>query len=226
MINIKKSPDAPVCLATEKAKKSSENYRCGDVLYRIRDDFNNKCYLCEEKMPSTINVEHFLPHKGDRNLMFDWTNLFYACGHCNNTKLHGFTNILNCTKAQPVICDVLQFEINPSFPKENVIVIARNKEPETIETAELLNLIYNGKNTPIKIIEGENIRQKVCDDLNNFIANLNDYFNDELLITPLRNALKRDIIKELQPQSSFTAFKIWTIKQNSNFYKEFVEYLP
>jgi hypothetical protein len=223
MINLVKSQPAPECLTLEKARRKSVNYRCGDVVYRIREDFHNKCYLCEEKYPSFINVEHFRPHQGDRDLMFNWDNLFYACGHCNNTKRHQFTAILDCTGATNVITKALRFEINPAFPKEKVKVSPMVKSIESIETAELLNLIYNGKNTPNKIIEGENIRQKVCDDLNRFIANVNDYFNDEL-IESLRKVLKKGIIKELQPDSPFTAFKIWAVKSNPDYDKEFSKY--
>jgi hypothetical protein len=225
MINVVKSQPAPECLTLEKAKRKSVNYRCGDVVYRVLEDFYNKCYLCEEKYPSTINVEHFRPHQGDRDLMFDWNNLHYACGHCNNTKLHQFINILDCTDAKSSITAVLKFEINPAFPKEKVNVSSMDNSAASIETAELLNLIYNGKNTPIKIIEGENIRHKVCDNLNGFIANMNDYFNDKLT-EPLRKVLRKSIVRELQPDSPFTVFKIWVVKSNDKFLEEFSNYLP
>jgi 5-methylcytosine-specific restriction endonuclease McrA len=69
------------------------------VLNRIQTDFRNKCYLCEFKAPTNINTEHFFPHKGNVDLKFDWNNLFYCCGHCNNTKgdRPEFDEILNCT---------------------------------------------------------------------------------------------------------------------------------
>lgn len=226
MINVTKSQPAPECLAIEKAKKSSENYGCGDVINRIKDDFHNKCYLCEEKYISAINVEHFLPHRGtDRDLMFDWNNLFFACVHCNSTK-SVLENILDCTKSNPVICDVLKFEINPIFPKEHVIVTALNNESVTLETAKLLNLIYNGTQTSRKISEAENIRHKVCVVLNNFLELLNDYFDDNRLNENFKVIFKRKIIKELKSDSSFTAFKIWVVKSNPTFMVEFGEHLP
>jgi uncharacterized protein (TIGR02646 family) len=94
MIYIQKSQPAPECLAQQK------DYKCGDVIPRLKADFHNKCYLCEDKGITSINVEHFIPHRGDKNLMYDWDNLFYSCGHCNNTKLAipKFNNILNCTE--------------------------------------------------------------------------------------------------------------------------------
>ena len=86
MINIVKSQPSPECLSIEAQKKNGD-YKCGEVLSRIKNDFYNKCYICETQAPTTINVEHFRPHKGNVSLKFDWNNLFYACGHCNNTKL-------------------------------------------------------------------------------------------------------------------------------------------
>jgi uncharacterized protein (TIGR02646 family) len=96
LLFFEKSQPAPECLAQEKGKKSGD-YKCGDVLQRLQADFKNKCYICEIQAPTVINVEHFRPHKGDRDLMFDWNNLFWACGHCNNTKLAKYGDILDCT---------------------------------------------------------------------------------------------------------------------------------
>ena len=58
------------------------DYKCGDVLELLKNDFKNKCYICECK-ESLIsrNTEHFIPHKGDKNLKFDWNNLFWSCSH-------------------------------------------------------------------------------------------------------------------------------------------------
>lgn len=75
MVYIEKSQPAPKCLDKEK-NKANGDYRCASVLDRIKNDFRNKCYICEYKEPVSINIEHFRPHKGDKNLKFDWNNLF------------------------------------------------------------------------------------------------------------------------------------------------------
>ena len=93
MVFFEKSQPAPDCLALEEAKANGD-YKCADVLDRIKSDFKNKCYICEYKEPISINVEHFRPHKGAKNLKFDWNNLFWSCSHCNNIKLDNFTIIL------------------------------------------------------------------------------------------------------------------------------------
>ncbi|AEI50170.1 hypothetical protein [Runella slithyformis] len=114
MINILKSQPAPECLASESQKVSGD-YKCGDVLHRIKQDFKNKCYICETKGPTTINVEHFLPHRGDVQRKFDWNNLFYVCGHCNNTKLakSQYDNILDCTNSDNRVVDLIEHIFGP-----------------------------------------------------------------------------------------------------------------
>ena len=77
MINIIKSQPEPTCLVSERKKKIGD-YKCGEVLIRLQKDFYNKCYICENQGFSDIIVEHFIPHRGDRTLMFDWNNLFFA----------------------------------------------------------------------------------------------------------------------------------------------------
>ena len=124
----------------------------------MKDDFHNKCYICEEREPSTINVEHFIPHKGNKELKFDWNNLFYSCGHCNNIKHAKYDDILNCTDSKTIILDLLQFEIKP-FPREKAQIIPLKTDKQVVLTAQFLNEVYNGT-TDLKTIEGVNIRNK------------------------------------------------------------------
>jgi len=74
--------------------KSKKDYQSGVVFEILAEDCHNKCYICEDK-PTTINVEHIIPHRGDPELQFDWNNLFLACGHCNNIKGEKYDEILD-----------------------------------------------------------------------------------------------------------------------------------
>ncbi len=38
--------------------KTEKDYRSEKVLSILQQDFFNKCYVCEEKEPTSINVEH------------------------------------------------------------------------------------------------------------------------------------------------------------------------
>ncbi len=213
MINLLKSQPAPDCLEAEKAKKNG-SYSCGDVLERLRADFHNKCYICEARGITNINVEHFIPHKGDKNLKFDWNNLFYACGHCNNTKLAQakYDDILNCLDSTKKILDLIKFHINP-FPKEKVQITTLQKNTTIENTALLLHDVYNGS-TPHKIIESENLRELLIQEIRDFGDLLHGYFYEIGLSDEDKEAIKNRIKRKLSIASPFTAFKIWIIKNN------------
>jgi uncharacterized protein (TIGR02646 family) len=226
MINIKKSPTVPSSLAEEKSKPSSENYRGEDVLRQLREDFNNKCYICEDKAPSTLNVEHFKPHRGvDRDLMFSWSNLFLSCGHCNNTKGHKaiFDDILDCTNENHRIIDWMKFTINP-FPYEQVQITALIDDVIVRNTVELLLQSYNGT-TNLKTIEAENICNRLIDEMFEFSKKLNSYFIDTNT-NHQREEIRDNVRRMLSVKSCFTAFKIWTIKGNRRLLNEFGVFLP
>jgi hypothetical protein len=224
VINIVKSTTIPISLAFEKAKKSSGNYRSEDVVFSIRDDFHNKCYLCEDYAPSTINVEHFIPHRGNRDLMFDWLNLFYACGHCNNVKGDFYDNILNCTDSTHKVLDWIQFKINP-YPKEKVLIKSLLEDIKIKNTVELLAKIYNSEHTGLKTVEGENIRERLIDEMVKFTKRLKKYFKPTISLND-KQRYRKKIGEMLSVKSPFTAFKIWVIKENEALLTEFGEFLP
>ena len=87
MVKIERSFPAPSSLKTE-ALKASGKYNRADVIAQLRKDFNDKCYICETKDLQDPEDEHLLPHENGKypERKFDWNNLFWACGHCNNIK--------------------------------------------------------------------------------------------------------------------------------------------
>lgn len=222
MITLTKSMPAPNCLANEKASGSS-NYRLTEVLDRLKYDFKNKCYLCEYKEPSTINVEHFIPHRGNRDLMFEWNNLFFVCAHCNNIKSDKYDNILNCVLPEDDVDNKVHLKMDP-FPKKKVEITANgSEEVRTKSTVELLEKIYNGS-TKLKTIEAENIRNRLLIELCSFQKNLLDYYNldeNDEDDNEERAHLKKLIIKHLKSTSAFTSFKRWVIKDSLELKKEF-----
>lgn len=87
MVKIERSSVAPFSLAIEKAK-GTKNYREQDVVLQLNADFHGKCYLCEIDELQSVEVEHLRAHRGmDRDLMFDWNNLFLCCPHCTEYML-------------------------------------------------------------------------------------------------------------------------------------------
>lgn len=227
MINVTKSQPAPECLAIEKAKGKYSNgiskgtYNCGDVLFRLKTDFRNKCYLCESKGLTTLNTEHFVPHQGNIHLEFDWDNLFFVCGHCNNTKLAKFIELLNCTDLTQRITELIQFKVT-GIPKEHFEITATEQMPtiEAQNTVALLNAIYKGT-TKLKEIESENLRDNVTKEVAAFTQYFHDFYYTDGLTEEEKKALETKIRRKLSPESSFTAFKIWVIKSNPRLLKDF-----
>ncbi len=220
MVYFEKSQPAPECLNVEKAKAKGD-YKCGEVLERLKNDFKNKCYICESKEPTSINVEHFRPHKGNKDLEFDWNNLFWSCSHCNNTKLAKFDNILNCTDLTHNVEKRVSCYINP-FPKEKAQITAFDNEPETIETRDLLIAVYNGTNTELKTIESINLLNKILVEICIFQTLLFDYAGANT-----EEEVEHYLIKikgHLHRGSNFTAFKRSIILMNEELKNEFEKY--
>jgi uncharacterized protein (TIGR02646 family) len=224
MINVVKSQPAPLCLSKEAEKKSGD-YKCGDVVSRIKSDFHNKCYICETKGATTINVEHFRPHRNiNTQLKFDWNNLFYACGHCNNIKSDKpqYDDILDCTDSNIKIVDLIEHQFNPLKPDAPDFV-ALISMPSVLNTVALLEEVYEGK-TPLKRIEAENIIEQLTKEMNSFVHFATGYLNSDN-----KPQEKRDfhelIVAKLSSETAFTGFKIWVVKSHPKLMSEFNQYL-
>jgi hypothetical protein len=222
MIFLPKSQPAPDCLAHEKTKAEGD-YKCGSVLNRLAGDFKNKCYLCEDKTATSINIEHFIAHQGDKNLKFDWTNLFYACGHCNNIKLAKYNRLLNCTTDADIEAKI-RYDIKP-FPKELPQILAIDNTANTCHTVTLLLAIFNGT-TPLKKLESANLRNKLLKEVHSFQSILMQYFDyaDAELIEEA-NALLPQIKLHIGKAANFASFKRCIIRNNNAFLAEFGHYL-
>jgi uncharacterized protein (TIGR02646 family) len=223
MIFFPKSQPAPDCLATEMLKTSGD-YNCSGVVSRLKDDFKNKCYLCEQKSPTSINIEHFIPHGGDHIFKFDWNNLFFSCAHCNNVKSSWqtrtkFTDLLNCTLAEDRVDQIMEYHFDVSTPqgtlaKEHVRISALRDEARVQRTAELLNEIFQGT-TVQKVIESANLREKLLEEMRALIDLVSKFLQAK---TPtLQQRRKEEIMKHLQSDSAFTAFKRNLIRNHHRF---------
>lgn len=225
MVNVVKSLEVPESLAIEKLKLSG-SYRKADVVEQICKDFNNKCYLCEEKEITTINVEHFKPHRNKNvDLKFDWTNLFYCCAHCNNVKGDKveFDNILNCTLAESDVLNKIKLKIE-AMPFGEIQIAALDDDEATKNTVLLLNRIYNGE-TPLKLLEGVNLRKRIIREVNEFIGLLFD-FDDETNTPEEKEDYRNKLRRKLSEKSPFTAFKVWTIRDKPELLAELGGFIP
>jgi len=219
VINLEKSQPAPVSLAAEKVRASG-TYRTPEVIERLHADFFGKCYICESASLTSVNVEHFVPHRDDRDRKFDWDNLFLACGHCNNTKQarSEFDSILNCTDWNDPIIASIRCDFEP-WPKEQPSFVPLVDDERVQNTAKLLNDVFNG-HTPIKQIESNSLRRLLLAEIKDFQILANAFFEPG---TPEmeRDLLRARIEQHLHPSSPFCAFKIWAIRRRDALEREF-----
>lgn len=195
MIRLSKSPLQP-----EVSINSEADYRKGVILETLSEDCHNKCYICEDK-PTTIDVEHIVPHRSDPALKFDWNNLFLACGHCNRIKHTKYDNILNPTKCDPEEHIALSIDITDELA-DKVRVESLNTDDVTSSTSELLGLVYNGGSTDIKEIECTNLRNEhLKPNLHRFYRYIQGHREEPGL------GYDGLICKEINRSSAFAAFK-------------------
>ena len=205
MFNVERSQPEPSSLAIEKLK-SKDAYRNADVLYMLQQDFFNKCYLCEEKEISAIEVDHLKPHFNGAYLdrKFDWNNLFFCCRHCNGTKAARDVPLLDCTNCDNNMYSSMCYKFR-SFPAPSVIIESFSKDCiATTNTVELLNQIYSGKDpdkVTNRVMEASNIREKIRKEIDHFLEVLNEPHDVEKLTNMLSkksafSAFKRQIIKD------------------------------
>jgi len=203
MVYFEKSQPAPTI---------TSKYNTKDIVERLEKDFHNKCYICEEKEPKDINVEHFVAHRGDKELRLDWNNLFLSCAHCNNVKLEEYNNLLNCTKIDDKVDRAIHYYCEP-MPKEKPIFKILIQSDKANQTAELLDKCYNGEHTSQKKLESSNLRAKLIKEIRVFQELIFDYEDTE------SDVILEKIKYNLKSSSAFTAFKRWIIRDGNEYIK-------
>lgn len=218
MIKVQRSYPAPESLEIE-AQKPNGSYSCDDVVERLKDDFHNKCYICEIDQLQDPQIEHLLPHMNGKYLQrkFDWNNLFWACGHCNNVKNQKkyHDGIIDCCKEDPE--ERLSFEME----NEEVKVEAIDKEDKkAILTAELIMEVFNLKNTGMRVYKSEHRYKELNLEMNILYDAL-----EELKKSPKSAFLSRKVQALLRRESRFAAFKRNYIRDNKGYYPESEKWL-
>lgn len=170
MVKIERTPTPPPSLAIEK-EKASGSYSEPDVHQQLKQDFNNKCYLCEIDELQSVEVEHLRPHRKDKELKFAWDNLFYSCRHCNLVKKQNKYNgtILDCCKLDPetVLEQLLvggHVQVKP---------LAGTREARL--TAELLTECFELTNTGARITECDTRIKALNKTMNTLYKTLGEY---------------------------------------------------
>ncbi|WP_318400774.1 HNH endonuclease family protein [Photobacterium leiognathi] len=204
MFNVVRNEPAPASL-TGKSKYDSK-----DVWSALEKVFHKKCYICETSSPLDINVEHFVPHEGNTELMFDWNNLYFSCGRCNNIKLAKYDNLLDC--CDPNIDVVRAIKHKPPMTPfaKKLQITAKNNDNKTILTAELLDRVFNSEHTPNKAVTASYLRRNVFNQYNLLLTQLNKYY-DPLTLPDEKNRAVERIKLLLVPSAPYSAFISWCI---------------
>lgn len=201
MFNVKKS-DKPT-------EWTTKDYRDPVVVEQMRKDFHGKCYICEQKNFSNLNVEHFKPHKGNEDIKLDWYNLYFSCSRCNSIKNKYYEDMLDCCNREHLVEDWIK--IYYRTPDEDIEVInACPHNHEHFSKAEtsknLIASCFNNGNSGVQEISKENLREKIIEVHSsfleqrlNFFRNLDNWLDDE----KIREANK--IKHRLQSQYEFSA---------------------
>lgn len=218
MVKVVRSFPAPESLAKE-AKKASGRYDKPDVIERLKEDFHNKCYICEMKELQDPNVEHLLPHKNGKfpERKFDWENLFWACGHCNGIKNNGKydAGIIDCCRQDPE--EFLDFRL-----KSDSVVICVVKSDDEIykRTAQLITETFSQKNTGMRTYTSDERLRLLQKEMNLLYGQLEKLHNN-----PNSKIIMRTICSLLRRESAFAAFKRCYVRAHAEEYPELQKYL-
>lgn len=218
MVKVERSFPAPPSLEIE-SQKTSGSYSEPDVIKQLKEDFHNKCYICEIKDLQDPEVEHLMPHKNGKypERKFDWNNLFWSCGHCNKVKNQEKYDegIIDCCKDDPE--EVIFFRLQDG----NVSVLAKNSDDmKAVLTATLVQEVFNIKNTGMRIYKSDMRLQELNKEMNILYDNL-----EEMKSNPESKVVLRKLKALLRRESKFAAFKRNYIRENSNQYPQLLQYI-
>lgn len=218
MVKVERSFPAPASLG-EEAKKATGRYDKEDVIERLKNDFHNKCYICEIKDLQDPNVEHLLPHKNGiySERMFDWQNLFWACPHCNSVKNNSKYDegIIDCCRQDPEECLFFQIE------NDDVVIEVRDSKDELQKrTALLIEETFSLKNTGMRTYTSDQRLKALQTEMNILYKQLEKIHKD-----PNSRVTMRTIRSLLRRESAFAAFKRCFVRQHAKEYPQLQQYV-
>ena len=215
MVKIERTPTPPASLAIE-CKKVHGSYASEDVISQLKKDFHSKCYLCELKDLTDIEVEHLLPHynRKIKERVFDWNNLFYACPHCNSIKNDRIYDekIIDCCKVDP------ESLLDHIYQEGKVNV--RPHDPDTqdekvLMTADLLENCFEKSNTGIRIFQCQERVNRLAETMNALYKTL-----EALKKKPTSKQYLRALKRMLSREYKFSGFTRYYVRSHIEEYPQ------
>ena len=219
MVKIERTPTPPPSLAIE-SQKTMGSYHEADVTELLKRDFHDKCYICELKNLTDVQVEHLRPHHGRtiKERVFDWNNLFYSCPHCNSMKNASKYDgrILDCCVVDP------EQYLAQIFSEGEVTVLPLDENAdETVRmTADLIQSCFAKDSTGLRTIACKQRMTQLAKTMNLLYDALLQYKRDSTSLKALgtlRFMLKRE--------SKFAGFTRCYIRTHLADYPELERYL-
>lgn len=208
MIRQSKCPNTPSSLLT------SNSYDGEDVKAQLIEDGFDKCYLCERRRDTDFEIEHLMSVNNHPELRLEWQNLLMGCGYCNRKKRDQFDDILN-----PLAVNI-EDEIEQRLDSrgENAVFTSPINDAAHSNTIKLLTRIFNGTGK-MRTIKENCFFNYALSIINDFIGFVSDY-----CIVPSAENKKR-VEDALAITEEMLGFKYWIIKDNSELYAQFHEYI-
>ena len=197
MIRERKSENVPSSLLT------TSQYDGEDVKAQLLEDLHEKCYICERKLGTDFEIEHFKSKTNYPELRQEWTNLFLACGYCNKKKSSSFDD--NLYPLDTNIEDEIEQRIDFSNNKASFVTTIDDVPHQN--TVRMLHVFYNGKKK-MRVIKEERFFDEAKQKMNRFLEKVNTFLMEP---TPANRAL---VTAELSIEQEMLGFKYWVIRDN------------
>lgn len=217
MIKVDRNPMPPPSLAAE-AQKANGSYNKPDVIRQLKEDFHNKCYICELGELSDPEVKHLRPHHNRKikERVFDWNNLFYACPHCNNLKKDAKYDdkIIDCCVTDP------ETVLKQRYEKGHVSVHSLSEEEKAVMTADLIQNCFEKRNTGIREAACQHRVDKLAESMNILYKTLEKHKK-----YPGAERYRRSLKSSLSRNSIFASFKRDYVRRHIEDYSDLEEFL-
>ena len=197
MIRVRKSENVPSSLLI------TSQYDGEDVKAQLLEDQHEKCYICERKLGTDFEIEHFKSKNNYPELRQEWTNLFLACGYCNRKKSSSFDD--NLYPLDTNIEDEIEQRIDFSSNKASFVTTIDDVPHQN--TVRMLHVFYNGKKK-MRVIKEERFFDEAKQKMNRFLEKVNTFLMEP---TPANRAL---VAAELSIEQEMLGFKYWVIRDN------------
>lgn len=199
MVKIERALTPPSSLSIE-SQKTCGSYSEKDVVRQLKEDFHDKCYICELKHLSDPEVEHLKPHynRKRKELVFDWNNLFYSCRHCNLIKSASKYDdkILDCCAVDP------EEFMDHIFRDGHVEIHSKLQDEKVQMTADLIQTCFELRNTGIREAACQYRIKELAETMSILFKTLKRYKEN-----PEAQRYKRSLKEMLSRSSQFAAFK-------------------